>query len=236
MVAVKYAKHDVHIENVFLIIVSVLMVVFIFLMGWREVKYRNVLASINFPVYDEILSPKVDESFQRDYVGVLKSMNESVYGGVPRNTFSDQVGSYCTSWIHGYDEQYIYAYVVCGEYAWSYNYSPAYGEDNTIEVSRSLHKWSGWSSHIRLSYEPGTDFEIVGYKQPLGGVAYHKDVERLFSNIGSLGYPGEPTQKTTHEELKARFYQEHGNDPFPEQINEIYEIKNPKVIIVGEVK
>lgn len=65
-------------------------------------------------------------------------------------------------------------------------------------------------------------------------------MERLFSNIGSLGYPGESTQKTTqkttHEELKARFYQEHGNDPFPEQINEIYEIKNPKVIIVGEVK
>lgn len=60
--------------------------------------------------------------------------------------------------------------------------------------------------------------------------------KKLFSNIGSLGYPGEPTQKTAHEELKARFYQEYGNDPFPEQINEIYEIKNPKVIIVGEVK
>lgn len=99
MVAMKYAKHDVHIENVFLIIVSVLMVVFIFLMGWREVKYRNVLASINFPVYDEILSPKVDEYFQRDYVGVLKSMNERVYDGVPRNTFSDQVGNYCASWM-----------------------------------------------------------------------------------------------------------------------------------------
>ena len=165
----KSAKHDAGIENAFLLIISIVVVAFIFLMGWREVKYRNVLSSINFPVYDKILSPKVNEYFQRDYVGVLKSMNESVYDGVPRNTFSDQVGNYCTSWIHGYDEQYIYAYAVWGEYAWSSNYSPAYGEDPTIEGSRSLHKWSGWSSHIRLNYEPGTDFEIVGYKQPLGG-------------------------------------------------------------------
>lgn len=97
MVAMKSAKHDVRIENAFLLIISIVVVAFIFLMGWREVKYRNVLVSINFPVYDESLSPKVNEYFQRDYVGVLKSVDERVYDGVPRNTFSDQVGNYCAS-------------------------------------------------------------------------------------------------------------------------------------------
>ena len=71
MVTMKSAKHDAGIENAFLLIISIVVVAFIFLMGWREVKYRNVLSSINFPVYDKILSPKVNEYFQRDRKSVV---------------------------------------------------------------------------------------------------------------------------------------------------------------------
>ena len=38
MIAMKSAKHDVRIENAFLLIISIVMVAFILLMGWREVK------------------------------------------------------------------------------------------------------------------------------------------------------------------------------------------------------
>ncbi len=191
--------------------------------------FNHVLSTdLNFPKYDAKLSPKVSAYLAEHAPRTMKSDNYDSNG----NLLSGQADNYCDAMIHGYDQEYIYAFVSCQEYGWFYHYNRSMNAANTIEITRSLQEGTSWSSHVRLKYKLGTDFEIVNYDQPRGGDAYHKDLAKMFAPIGKLG---EHDESESRKKTQAEFYEAHKSDPYPDQINEMYGIKNPKIVISGEV-
>ncbi len=171
------------------------------------------------PVYDEILSPKVN--------AYIESVEQnSGFTTFINHQYIDHANTYCYSFIYGYNEKYVFALATCRQYAWTYRKKSQYDNNGRpllepippIEIIRELCEGRGMSSYIRLSYKPGTDFEFTGYEYPPGlGVNYYKSATEMFQ-MKNIGLP--PLEESTRafEELEARFHAENDNAPIPANI------------------
>lgn len=181
-------------------------------------------------VYDAALSPQVSTYLSEHVRGVMSNDGYDSYG----NLLTGQTGNYCDARIYGYDEQYIYAHATCQEYGWFYHYNTLLDDKNTIRITRSAQRGTGWSSPVRLSYDKTrTDFNITGYEQPRDGSLYVEDIKRLFAPMGEINYFAD---RGVSDRLLRQFRDEHGDDPYPDKIDRIYASRNPKIIIGVEVE
>lgn len=219
--------------NKIIITVSVLLfIIFLAVVGWRLSEAN--LVGLKPPKYDEVLSPKVSAYLASRASGIYHSGTYDSYG----NLLHGPSENYCDAEIYGHDENYIYALATCHEYSWFYHYRSALDDEDTIIITREVSRGTSWSSHVRLRYSPGTDFEITGYDQPREGSLYHDDLMRMFAPVltplGDTTYG--PSNTNVSQELREKFRSEHGNDPYPEKIDRVYASRNPKIIIGGEVE
>lgn len=220
--------------NKIIIFVSLFaLVAVVVIAGWRLYSQSRLLG-LRPPKYDEVLSPKVSAYLASHTSGVANNGAYDSYG----NSLHSPSENYCGAEIYGYDENYIYSLATCHEYSWFYHYNSLPGDENTIRITRSVSRGTSWSSHVRLSYKPGTDFEITGYKQPREGTAYHEDLMEMFAPVlVPLGsFEPSPSTGQVAQELRERFREEHADDPYPDKIDRIYASRNPKIIIGGEVE
>lgn len=208
-------------KKVVIIVVILISIVIVVALGWWLLVKMHVLG-VRLPVYDEVLSPKVSK-----YLA-----SQPRYG--VSNPQVNRYYNYCGALIYGHDKEYIYSYMVCQEYGWFYHYNDVPGE-NAVKVTRSASRGTGWSSHLRLRYRPGTDFEIIGYDEPRNGSYYYEDVKKMFAPMGEIGVDQEASQEVA-DQLLERFRSEHADDPYPDKIESIYMHRNPKIIIGGEVE
>lgn len=216
------------VPNTILIVLTLSLSALIAIMGGIRIKISQTPVARR-PVYDEEISPKVNEYLTKDFNGISSNPEYDARGNLVRG----QSESYCKVLVSDYDEEYIYAYVVCQEYAWSYNYKIVSEMENTVEVTRSLIHGSGHSEHVRLKYQPGTDFEIVDHVSPRGGATYYSDLLDLFGKFERIGEPDMKERREIFEEIKERFRNKH--DDWPERVTKLGELKNPEIIIGGEI-
>lgn len=173
---------------------------------------------INFPEYDEKLSPKISTYLLENDPGVLRHYTYDEYG----NLLSGQSDKYCDVSIYGYDEKYIYSFVVCQEHGWLYHYDRFFNDENAVEITCSLQSRGGGWSHMRFKYNPGTDFEIIGYERLCGDSTYYEDLEEMFAPMGIVGWHD---VQETQKKLQERFYEEHNDDPYLGSVKEAYGVK-----------
>ena len=210
-----------------LILVMLLLVaLFVVILVWQ--KYQNAQIPIaKHPVYHEEISPKINEYLVNDFQGILTKPEYDVNG----NLTLGQPENYCKALVSDYDDEHIYAYVICQEYAWSYNYKLM--QENTVKITRFAVHGTGWSSHVRFKYRPGTDFEIVGHDSPRGGATYHDDLIKLFGSFERIGEPDLGEREEIYEEILGRFRNRQSS--WPEQNVKFRGVENPKVVIGGEI-
>lgn len=185
------------------------------------------------PAYDETLSPKVSAYLTVNMGNVLGAGTYDVFG----NLLISHVENYCDVLIYGHDEQYIYSYATCQEYGWSYRYDAEPDMSNTVRITRSVVRGTGWSTHVRLAYTPGTDFEITSYDSPRSGRTYYEDLGQMFAPMGMVGRHDDPE---VFDRLLERFRYDHTDDPYPDKIEKVTVkidlFENPQVVIGGEVE
>lgn len=167
------------------------------------------------PTYDEIISPKIN--------AYLESAIQDSSFMVATSSYVDHANTYCYNFIYGYNEKYVFAYVTCKQYAWQYHKKPQYDENGKrllepvppIEITRELYDThGGMSSYIRLSYEPGTNFDFTGYEYPEPGSRYYKSTTEMFQ-MKNIGLPPSEENARAFEELEARFHAENDAAPIP---------------------
>jgi len=184
------------------------------------------------PIDDPILSSKIT-AYMEQNSGTSIEQDEIYINGVLNY---DNCKVYCENIIYGYDSQYVYAWVFCGEYSWRYLYNKvaSYYDDGRvipddnrpIKITRELYEGAYWSAPIRLEYKSGSDFEFIGHKEPNEGMI---DIERLFPmDIHTAHYSN--TKADMRSSAKQRFHAEKNDAPMPNHIDEIYGIKNPQIV------
>ncbi len=180
----------------------------------------------------QLLSPTYNAQISQEVCNFLSSSTPITNQSESTdNLLFSSPDNYCLALTYDYTEEYIYAYIISQDYSWFYHYNPVYDAKNTIEVSRSLHQGANWSSHVRLSYTSSPDFRITGYTKPHDGITYYEELTELFAPIGIVDAIDTNRQAEIHNHLTTAFYNEHGNDPYPEHIETIYGMTNPKIIV-----
>lgn len=216
----------IKLKNYAFVALVIMLITFAIVMIWQTISTTQS-SDRKFPVYDDRLSPIVSEYLISRSRGILSSDLYDSYG----NLLQGQAENYCDVGIFGYDNKYIYSMVTCQEYGWKYNYNSINDEENTIKITRSLQRGTGWSAHVRLEYKEGTNFEIIDYVEPHGGTTYGQDLDAMFAPMGNIGSRDE---QAIFESIQERFLQDHSNDPYPDKIERIYGLSNPKIVIGDE--
>lgn len=216
--------------NQVIIATSIILSVMVLAIACWRLAIESHRLYLRTPVYDEVLSPKVCAYFDGDASerkGSYDSYGNLLYG--PTET-------YCNAAIYGHDENYIYALVTRNGFMWFYHYQTLPGDENTIRITRSVARGMSWSSHIRLRYQPGTDFKIIGYDQPSAGALYYEELTKMFATMMVPAGEADLGKKREPQDLRKKFRSEHADDPYPDKIERIYTSRNPKIIIGGEVE